>query len=240
MSERPQNQSNDPFDPDQERPWPVYGQSGSSTQQPFQPPQPAQSPQSALPGSAPGPMPMPYYYTAGLPQKLPSRAGAITMLVVGIVMMIFIAPAATLFGSITGIDFQRITTGSALVANGGTVVLEKGEGIALVGTDPGNVDSCKLISSDSTTYPLRNNSGIFEGLDVPDGKYTLQCSPQQSVSFYRFSATDMSALFSRIMTALVWSTIIGFVGMGLTIAGSIWLAQRNRQRKEIMRRPPQQ
>ena len=86
--------------------------------------------------------------------KLPGRGGAITTLVLGVVLMVFIAPIvffATMIAGVAGTDGNAVKGGTT--ANG-SVVTVTADGIFMVRADAHKDPSCSLIGADDKSYEL--------------------------------------------------------------------------------------
>lgn len=205
--------------PGESRPWPVYQGQGGEV------PRTGGYAQYQQPGPFP---------PAGA-QKLPSRAGAIWMLVVGLVSMFIIAPI-TFFAVVLG---PLVVSGDGMgmqsVSDGATVVVDDSGTIVLTASSGSAPDSCVLAENgNEITINLDPTYGLVIGNDIAPGSYQLTCDPSGG-SHIVIPGHAFDRLISGIGTGFLWATFVGLVGLGLTIGGIVWLVNRNRARREITR-----
>lgn len=193
-----------------ERPWPVY----SGGQAPTPPP--------------PGPAAY-----AGPTGPMPSRAGAIWMLVIGLVC-VFILPIATAIGIILGsTDFGTLVGGMG--ANGSTVTVDDSGTIGVFGSGVQQPDECTL-SGDGGQFTLyQSTDGVVSGTGITPGSYTIDCGPAGSSGLMVMQGGQLGDMVQGTIIALIVASVIGVIGIGLTIGGIVWLVSRNRARREYMR-----
>ena len=133
-------------------------------------PNPQTAPQ-AYPGGAygaPAPMAMP---------KLPGRAPGITTLVIGILLMVVVAPIVffgTMIAGATKTEGNAVKGGTT--ANGSivTVTADGNFTVTADGADP----ACFLMDAGGTLYqltPYKDNEGVYTASGIPAGQYKLQC-----------------------------------------------------------------
>lgn len=99
---------------------------------------------------APAPVVMP---------KLPGRGGAVTTLVLGVVLMVIIAPVvffATMIAGVAGTDGNAVKGGTT--ANG-SVVTVTADGVFMVRGDAHKDPSCSLVGADDKSYELEPYAG---------------------------------------------------------------------------------
>lgn len=225
---------------------PPVQQPGSAYSQPQPQPQfPASGP-TGTPGPYPGPAapqgqyPPPGYPpqgSVGTPVKIPSRAGAVWALVVGLVMAIIIAPGVAVGIIVSAFDYGRMASGAMETYDGGTVTVDDTGVIALISATGTTPQGCS-ITDGSSSWELyqESDSGIVVGRGITPGTYTLSCSGgTSSGTLFFFGGDELSGIMSSVMSAFVWGTVIGLVGLALTIVGIVFLVRKNRQIKEINR-----
>lgn len=202
---------------DEARPWPVYGGDASGD-----------SPQGW--DAAPGPFP-----TSRNGQQLPSRTGAIWTLIGGLVAMFVVAPVLffavvllPIFALGTAPNVQSATQGSSIIVDDtGAIAVLTSEGVDL--------EQCTLTGDgQEITVPLSSTYGFVLGENIDPGQYEINCQPTTATSFMVMPGTMLQSVFSSVGNALIWSTVVGMVGIGLTIGGIVWLIRRNRARREFL------
>lgn len=202
-------------------PWPVYGQSswtGSSTpmgqQSPVQPPFPNA-------GMVP----------VGPP---PGRGGAIALLVSGIVTMVVLAPILFVTLLLSGIGMDRIIETGLQTSNGGEVFVGE-TGILGVTALEGTAETCTLTSTSGEEIPMAfetESGGMFVARGLTDDRYTIQCTGLPAgTSLMVMDGEFMSDLVGSSLAAFGWATLVGVIGLGMLIAGIIWLVKRNKARR---------
>jgi len=145
---------------DQNTPWPQYGQDGTM---------PAQG---GYPGAAyAGPAVMP-------PMNLPSRAPGTIMIVLGLLMMLIIAPVIFAVVAVSGLNTEAPEDVNAVsITNGGTVeVGANGQYTILLGDV--EATSCTMTDTDGDVYDMHSFAGInnyYTATDLPAGTYRIDC-----------------------------------------------------------------
>lgn len=222
-------------------PWPKYGESRTGSGPSTQPPQ--SPPDSSAGRSGPSPW-APRGWTqppsgpAPAPGPLPSRAGAVVLLVLGVVVATVIAFAAFIGVALAGMDFQEVVNSATPVANGDTVEVDASGSYTVVDTEGGSL-SCDLRSSDGTDTALDGVSGytsMVMGSDIPSGSYTLSCRTTGNASLVGMTGLDASQMTEAVMRGFTWGTVLGFIGIAMVIGSVVWLVRINRRRSDIQRR----
>ena len=222
----------------QDRPWPVYGQgapavpSPSGGSNPYPPgTQNGGGPTSPMmPGPAYGvPGPAGYKGPAG---PMPSRVGAIVMLVVGVALMIPVPLVIFLSSFVISVDFTQISTG--MTTNGGTVTVDDTGMFGVVGGT--TLHECTLDNGTERHTLYSDVDGIVRGRGITPGAYTLDCGPEANgVELMLMPEGQIEDLFDGTVRGLIISTVVGLTGLGLMIGGIVWLVSRNRKRREYLR-----
>ncbi|EEH64425.1 hypothetical protein HMPREF0044_0162 [Gleimia coleocanis DSM 15436] len=203
---------------------PYAGQGVNATQVPPAPQAPAtnypqngqftqagQFPQGsmAMPGAAPG-------------QKLPGRGKSVAMLVIGLVMMFFIAPIAVFVGVLSGIG--GLGNDTVTVGTNGQVHLQV--------TGP-NAEAaiCGITDGENVVELDRQSDGSFTTDGIPEGTYDIVCDnlTDQDVVI---AITD--SVVGNTLAGVGISMLIGFIGLVLTIVGIVMLVKTNKRRKAMM------
>ena len=168
--------------------------------------------------------------------KLPGRGGAITTLVLGVVLMVFIAPIvffATMIAGVAGTDGNAVKGGTT--ANG-SVVTVTADGIFMVRADAHKDPSCSLVGADDKSYELEPYAGsedVYLAENLPAGSYVLQCDGIASganITAFNASPEVVTKVFAL---PFVWGTVVGVVGLILLIVGIVLLVKVNGKRRRI-------
>ena len=167
---------------------------------------------------------------------MPSRAGAIWTLVIGIVLMVLVAPIIFVVAVVSGIGMGSITDGSLYAGNGGTVVVDE---TGVIGVSPisDNGESCVLTAQDGTIIDMVNEdgAGIRIARGLAPGDYSVSCDGlADGENLVLFTGDMINSLVGSALSALGWSTAVGVLGLVLTIVGIVWLVRRNRARREYL------
>lgn len=198
---------------EQGTPWPQYGQNGA--------------PAPGVPLGGPVVMP---------PAKLPSRAPGTLLIVVGVILMIVVAPVV--FGVIMVRGFSQIansTVEGVTVSNGETVeVNATGSYTVMFGSE--EADSCALIDSGNNAHEMtafQGEKAIYSVSGLSAGTYTVNCeglSKNAVITGMNLAAQDF---LSSTTSALLWGTVIGVAGIIMLIIGIVLVVRANTKRQEI-------
>ena len=177
---------------------------------------------------------------SGVPQKLPSRAGSIIMMVIGLLMMFIVAPISLLVGTLGGLDLDGFAAGTNEIRSGDTITI--GEGGSLIVTtsasDPsasaGTLYSCEVTSVETDTeYKMSMSTTDTFYIDgLAPGDYVVECEGE-TTRLMAISGVSAEDLVGAGMSGLAWATGIGILGLLLLIGGIIWLVMTNRKRSQI-------
>ena len=128
--------------------------------------------QGGYPGAAyAGPAVMP-------PMNLPSRAPGTIMFVLGLLMMLIIAPVIFAVVAVSGLNTEAPEDVNAVsITNGGTVeVGANGQYTILLGDV--EATSCTMTDTDGDVYDMHSFAGInnyYTATDLPAGTYRIDC-----------------------------------------------------------------
>lgn len=231
---------------------PSYGQPGAQQSPYGAPQQPYGTPYSNLPpqGGPGGP--------AGYqqPPKLPGRGWPVTLTILGAVMAFLIAPLVFVGTVATHAASNFADRDLAGLANmtqdgGGVGHVQKfdADESAIIAVKPRDVNwTCTLTHTDGTKVvaksfedsgvPQREDAFVAQAKIAKAGSYTTSCvgpNNQQPSELAVIPGALVSDLVRSTVPALLWSTVIGFIGLVVMIVGIVWLVKRNRARKRIMR-----
>ena len=201
-------------------PWPQYGQQAA----------PEQS------GSANGQQAVPAAYAA--PPQLPSRAPGVLCIVLGLVLMIIVAPVvffSTAVSSITD-EFSNAASGVQRLSNGGGVTLESQDGYFLQVVPPDTATACSLTDSGGQSYAMQkqdSSGSLFSAEGLRPGSYTVECAGASDTATFIGLPFSGDILQNSARSSLIWSTVVGVTGVGVLILGIVLVARANKRRRDI-------
>jgi putative membrane protein len=203
---------------EQGTPWPQYGQDGTM---------PAQG---GYPGAAyAGPAVMP-------PMNLPSRAPGTIMIVLGLLMMLIIAPVIFAVVAFSGLNTETPENVNAVsITNGGTVeVGANGQYTILLGE--AEATSCTMTDTDGDVYDMHTFAGVnnyYTATDLPAGTYRIDCEGLPAGA--DIAGMDVSAgdITKSSTNGLIWSSVVGVSGTIIMIIGIVLVVKANGRRREI-------
>lgn len=203
---------------EQGTPWPQYGQNGTM---------PAQG---GYPGAAyAGPAVMP-------PMNLPSRAPGTIMIVLGLLMMLIIAPVIFAVVAFSGLNTETPENVNAVsITNGGTVeVGANGQYTILLGE--AEATSCTMTDTDGDVYDMHTFAGVnnyYTATDLPAGTYRIDCEGLPAGA--DIAGMDVSAgdITKSSTNGLIWSSVVGVSGTIIMIIGIVLVVKANGRRREI-------
>lgn len=203
---------------EQGTPWPQYGQDNTM---------PAQG---GYPGAAyAGPAVMP-------PMNLPSRAPGTIMIVLGLLMMLIIAPVIFAVVAFSGLNTETPEDVNAVsITNGGTVeVGANGQYTILLGDV--EATSCTMTDTDGDVYDMHSFAGInnyYTATDLPAGSYRIDCEGLPAGA--DIAGMDVSAgdITKSSTNGLIWSSVVGVSGTIIMIIGIVLVVKANGRRREI-------
>jgi len=169
--------------------------------------------------------------------KMPGRGAGITTLVLGIVLMLFIAPAVFFGMMIYGVSQTGANSIHGGTTNNGDSVTVTASGDftvqVRVDTDP----ACSLVDSSGAMYSLRPSADAgdtYTASGVPAGPYRIYCAGlSNDSSFYAVNATP-DAVSKTFVVPFVWGSVVGVSGLICLIVGIVLLVKVNGKRRRIM------
>ena len=182
--------------------------------------------------------------------QLPGRGGSIAMIVIGVVMMLVIAPVAFFMSVAVGALQSLDTSSFEPVQNGGSVEVGSTGVVTVVysndmsGSDGASsgldgqvgtvTPSCTLVGQNDTypLVPVGDGEGAMAS-DVPAGTYTLKCENADGQGILVFGGEFFDDVISSFGPSMIISAIVGFAGLALLIWGIVKLAGVNRERRAI-------
>lgn len=203
---------------EQGTPWPQYGQDNTM---------PAQG---GYPGAAyAGPAVMP-------PMNLPSRAPGTIMIVLGLLMMLIIAPVIFAVVAISGLNTEAPEDVNAVsITNGGTVeVGANGQYTILLGD--AEATSCTMTDTDGDVYDMHSFAGInnyYTATDLPAGTYRIDCEGLPAGADIAGMDASAGDITKSSTNGLIWSSVVGVSGTIIMIIGIVLVVKANGRRREI-------
>lgn len=203
---------------EQGTPWPQYGQDNTM---------PAQG---GYPGAAyAGPAVMP-------PMNLPSRAPGTIMIVLGLLMMLIIAPVIFAVVAFSGLNTETPEDVNAVsITNGGTVeVGANGQYTILLGD--AEATSCTMTDTDGDVYDMHSFAGInnyYTATDLPAGTYRIDCEGLPAGADIAGMDASAGDITKSSTNRLIWSSVVGVSGTIIMIIGIVLVVKANGRRREI-------
>ena len=203
---------------EQGTPWPQYGQDNTM---------PAQG---GYPGAAyAGPAVMP-------PMNLPSRAPGTIMIVLGLLMMLIIAPVIFAVVAVSGLNTEAPEDVNAVsITNGGTVeVGANGQYTILLGD--AEATSCTMTDTDGDVYDMHSFAGInnyYTATDLPAGTYRIDCEGLHAGADIAGMDASAGDITKSSTNGLIWSSVVGVSGTIIMIIGIVLVVKANGRRREL-------
>ena len=203
---------------EQGTPWPQYGQDGTM---------PAQG---GYPGAAyAGPAVMP-------PMNLPSRAPGTIMIILGLLMMLIIAPVIFAVVAVSGLNTEAPEDVNAVsITNGGTVeVGANGQYTILLGDV--EATSCTMTDTDGDVYDMHSFAGInnyYTATDLPAGTYRIDCEGLPAGADIAGMDASAGDITKSSTNGLIWSSVVGVSGTIIMIIGIVLVVKANGRRREL-------
>ena len=203
---------------EQGTPWPQYGQDNTMPTQ------------GGYPGAAyAGPAVMP-------PMNLPSRAPGTIMIVLGLLMMLIIAPVIFAVVAVSGLNTEAPEDVNAVsITNGGTVeVGANGQYTILLGDV--EATSCTMTDTDGDVYDMHSFAGInnyYTATDLPAGTYRIDCEGLPAGADIAGMDASAGDITKSSTNGLIWSSVVGVSGTIIMIIGIVLVVKANGRRREI-------
>ena len=203
---------------EQGTPWPQYGQDNTMPTQ------------GGYPGAAyAGPAVTP-------PTNLPSRAPGTIMIVLGLLMMLIIAPVVFAVVAFSGLNTETPENVNAVsITNGGTVeVGANGQYTILLGD--AEATSCTMTDTDGDVYDMHTFAGVnnyYTATDLPAGTYRIDCEGLPAGAAIAGMDVSGGDITKSSTNGLIWSTVVGVSGTIIMIIGIVLVVKANGRRREI-------
>ena len=203
---------------EQGTPWPQYGQDNTM---------PAQG---GYPGAAyAGPAVMP-------PMNLPSRAPGTIMIVLGLLMMLIIAPVIFAVVAVSGLNTEAPEDVNAVsITNGGTVEVGA-TGQYTIRLGDAEATSCTMTDTDGDVYDMHSFAGInnyYTATDLPAGTYRSDCEGLPAGADIAGMDASAGDITKSSTNGLIWSSVVGVSGTIIMIIGIVLVVKANGRRREI-------
>lgn len=185
------------------------------------------------------------------PRKLPGRGWAITTLIGGIVLCLLIAPLV-FFGTLV-VKALGVAEHMETVSGQSTITVEDDFSeytLVTVLSDKKEGWDCEVRKDGSKISPADDGDGYSNFQANSNDKSTVFSKVYQLTGKHKLevsctNSSDPGAKVSQIMvlrhvsaqivlTPLIISSIVGLLGLVVTIVGIVWLVKRNRARHEIL------
>ena len=138
--------------------------------------------------------------------KLPGRAPGITTLVIGILLMVVVAPIVFFGIMIAGVTKTEGNAVKGGTTANGSIVTVTADGKFTVTTD-GADPACFLMDAGGTLYqltPYKDNEGVYTASGIPAGQYKLQCERiASSATVVAFNASP-EVMTQAFVMPFVW------------------------------------
>lgn len=186
--------------------------------------------QGGYPGAAyAGPAVMP-------PMNLPSRAPGTIMIVLGLLMMLIIAPVIFAVVAVSGLNTEAPEDVNAVsITNGGTVeVGANGQYTILLGD--AEATSCTMTDTDGDVYDMHSFAGInnyYTATDLPAGIYRIDCEGLPAGADIAGMDASAGDITKSSTNGLIWSSVVGVSGTIIMIIGIVLVVKANGRRREI-------
>ncbi|RRR34396.1 hypothetical protein EHS14_03355 [Schaalia georgiae] len=200
-------------------PWPQYGQQAAPEQY----------------ESAYGQQAAPVAYA---PPRLPSRAPGVLCIVLGLVLMIILAPVVFFSTAVSSIsdEITNAAAGVQRLSNGGGVTLESQDGYFLQVVPPDTATACALTDSGGQSHAMQKQDSAgsaFAAEGLQPGSYTVECAGVSDTATFVGVPFSGEILQNTARNSLIWSTVVGVVGVGVLILGIVLVVRTNKRRRSI-------
>lgn len=205
---------------------------------------PRSTAQGAAPGAAPygtgAPYGTPTEYSGATPgadtpfgqfqnyQELPSRAGSIWTLVIGLVLMI-IVPLVTLFAFVVNAATGIVDSDKTVyLSNGDTFELDRTESLVVVQMSGSSLESCEFVNESGSSYSITYDDSFsaYYTHNLSAGTYTLECVSNPG-SIAVMTEDNVADTGFAVVKGLLIAVGLGLVGLIVTIVGIVKLVLVN-------------
>lgn len=169
-------------------------------------------------------------------QELPGRGLPIALIIIGIILMIVVAPIAGFAGVLPKV-ISTVENSESLYYNpGDTVTIDESGSFSIISQDGQTIPNCEL-TGDGGTYSFepQNIEGQSLGFvaQVPAGQYTLECDETPSAPFMGLGGEVFGSATQGLIHGFIIASVVGVIGLIVLIWGIVKLVKVNRKRREI-------
>ena len=208
----------------QNTPWPQYGENA-----------PTGAPQgysgAAYGGGYAGP-------TAVVMPDMPSRAPGVVTLVIGVLMMIIVAPIVLIMMMGMGITSAAESVGNEAILRNGDSVTVSSEGQYTLMIGEAGATSCSLVDSSGVSHRMQSyddQNNLYTASNLSSGTYKIDCDLVTSgTDIFGFNGNAEDAVIQMFVMPFVWATVVGVIGLILLIVGIVLLVKANGKRRRLV------
>ena len=172
-------------------------------------------------------------------KELPGRGGSVAMIVVGVVLMLIVAPVVFFVVLAIGATNLYDSSNIPIYSNGDTVTISDSGTFTLLFDEATEAPMCTL-RGDGGDYEMTAISSSGQEVafvdSVPAGEYQLDCENVEGRQMIGMDGAIFGDLAAKAGPALIISAVIGIVGLVLLIWGIVKLVKVNRERRNIQLR----
>ena len=134
-------------------------------------------------------------------------------------------------------NISELATSAAPVQSGDTVQVDDSGRYIVTSLDEDPI-ACTLTGQDGTVLQLQSASdgqqAVQMGSGIPAGSYTLDCGSTTG-SLVGMTGSSLDSVVNGSFQGVMWASIVGLVGIVVTIVGIVMLVRVNRRRRDIQR-----
>ena len=208
----------------QNTPWPQYGENAQTA-----------APQgysgAAYGGGYAGP-------TAVVMPDMPSRAPGVVTLVIGVLLMIIVAPIVLIMTMGMGITSAAESVGNEAILRNGDSVTVTSEGQYTLMIGEAGATSCSLVDSSGVSHRMQSyddQNNLYTASNLSSGTYKIDCDLVTSgTDIFGFNGNAEDAVIQMFVMPFVWATVVGVIGLILLIVGIVLLVKANGKRRRLV------
>lgn len=221
---------------DQSTPWPQYGENAAASS--------SQGYSGSVPQGYPGTASQGYPGATngggyGGPvvvefPKMPSRVPGVVTLIVGLILMVLVAPMVFFTTMINGLGGSAEGFAQAANLHNGSIVSVNSNGAYTVIVSGARASSCALRGDTGAVYELTqfgNDETAFTGEGIPAGQYELSCQGVPSGTQLMGFSKSVDETMMGFFMPFVWATITGVIGLIALIVGIVLIVKANGKRR---------
>ena len=208
----------------QNTPWPQYGENAQTA-----------APQgysgAAYGGGYAGP-------TAVVMPDMPSRAPGVVTLVIGVLLMIIVAPIVLIMTMGMGITSAAESVGNEAILRNGDSVTVTSEGQYTLMIGEAGATSCSLVDSSGVSHRMQSyddQNNLYTASNLSSGTYKIDCDLVTSgTDIFGFNGNAEDAVIQMFVMPFVWATVVGVIGLILLIVDIVLLVKVNGKRRRLV------